>query len=454
MKTIRAVDLFAGAGGTSEGLRQACAEKEHQLKLTAINHWGVAIETHSRNHPNATHLCEDLDNVNPRKVVPDGRLDLLVASPECQHHSKARGGKPINDQSRSSCWHILRWAEALYVQKILIENVPEFESFGPLGANGKPLKSMKGLTFQAFLNALRSLGYRVEYRILNAANYGDPTSRRRLFILAQRGNKPINWPEVTHTPTGETNLFGSTQAWRTAAEIIDWSVPSQSIFTRRKPLKPATLKRIAVGLQKFGLGQTTPFLVKYYGGHTSEPLDKPLPTITASYEHFALVEPFIVELRNNCDVRKLTEPLTTITTQTHHALCQPFLVEAAHGDDAFPGRRTAAITEPLKTVTTSNAFAIAQPFLIKYNRTGKAYPLSEPIDTITTNDRFGLVQPLVNLGNGYGLDIHFRMLRPHELAAAQGFTNYEFTGKKKDVIRQIGNAVPVNLAKALCSVLI
>lgn len=451
MPTFNAVDLFCGAGGTSQGLRQACHEKGLTLNLTAINHWDVAIATHTKNHPEASHLCEDLDNVNPRKVIPQGKLDLLVASPECQHHSRARGGKPVNDQSRSSCWHILRWAEAIHISNLLIENVPDFESFGPLGSNGRPLKSKRGETFHAFLNALRSLNYRVEYRILNAANYGDPTTRKRLFIRAQKGNRPIVWPEITHTPSGEQTLFGETKPWQSARSIIDWDVPSQSIFNRSKPLKPATMKRIMVGLQKYGL---SPHLIKYYGGHDAETLDKPLPAVTANYEHFGLLEPYIVELRNNCDARSLDEPLTTLCTQKHHALCQPFLVEAAHGDDNFPGRRTASIDAPIRTLTTSNGFGVAEPFLIKYNGTGMAYSLSDPIDTVTTRDRFGLVQPVINLGNGLGLDIKFRMLKAHELAAAQGFTDYEFTGTKKDVIRQIGNAVPVNTAKALCQSII
>lgn len=488
-KTIRAVDLFCGAGGTSEGLKQACAAKGYKLNLTAINHWNTAIETHSKNHPGATHLCEDLDNVNPKRVVPEGRLDLLLASPACTHHSNARGGKPMEEQDRSSAFVILRWAESLYIDRICIENVREFEGWGPLGADGRPLKSKKGETFQAFIQTLRSLGYRVEWKILTAANYGDPTSRERLFIQAARGNKPIIWPEITHTPTGAADLFGETLPWRPASEIIDWSIPSQSIFNRKKPLKPNTLKRIAKGLEKFGLkpfltpnfgerenqeprshsitnplptvtsrgsgNLIEPFLVKYYGGHATQPLNEPLPAVTANYEHYGLLEPFLIELRNNCDWRKLSEPLTTITTQTHHALCQPFIINAAHGEDPYPGRRAIAIDAPLPTVTShSNPFALAQPFIVKYNRTGVAYSTSEPLDTVTTNDRFGLVQPMIHLGDNLYLDVHFRMLQPQELAKAQGFEGYEFTGTKKQQIKQIGNAVPVNLARALCSALI
>lgn len=488
MKTIYAVDLFCGAGGTSEGLKQACQAKGYKLELIAINHWNTAISTHQKNHPEALHLCEDLDNVNPKHVVPRGRLDLLLASPACTHHSNARGGKPMNEQSRSSAWTILRWAEALYVDSIVCENVKEFLQWGPLGADGRPMKSKKGHTFAAFTDALRSLGYRVEWKVLTAANYGDPTSRERLFIQARRGNKPIVWPEVTHTPTGGADLFTQTLPWRTAAEIIDWDIPSQSIFTRPKPLKPNTLRRIAKGLEKFGLkpfltpnfgergsqqprshgisspmptvtsrgsgNLVEPFLIKYYGGHDAQHLNEPLPTVTASYEHFGLIEPFLVELRNNCDMRRLSEPLSTITTQTHHALGQPFIVNAAHGEDGNPGRRAIELERPLPTVTGGNSFALAEPFIIKYNRTGVAYSTAQPLDTVTTNDRFGLVQPMISLGNGFFLDLHFRMLQPHELAKAQGFENYQFLGSKKEQIKQIGNAVPVNLSRALCLSLI
>src|SRR6266404_9126646 len=145
--TIEAVDLFCGAGGTSTGLAHACTFLGYQLKLVAINHWDVAIDTHSTNHPSTTHLCESVDNVDPRKTVPSGRLNILVASPECTHHSNARGGRPMSDQSRATAWAILRWAEALYIDNIIIENVREFKTWGPLGADGRPLKSKRGHTY-------------------------------------------------------------------------------------------------------------------------------------------------------------------------------------------------------------------------------------------------------------------------------------------------------------------
>jgi DNA (cytosine-5)-methyltransferase 1 len=222
MKTINAADLFCGAGGTSTGLHMAAQNLGFHLKLLAINHWNVAISTHSTNHPWADHLCESMDNVDPRKVVPGGQLDLLVASPECTHHSRARGGKPISDQSRSSAWHVLRWAEALYIENILIENVPEFMDWGPIDKDNQPVQKLKGKTFLAFLEALRSLGYNVDYRVLNAADFGDPTTRKRLFIMARR-EKPVLWPDPSFSKEGGKDLFSQTKPWRPARDIIDWA---------------------------------------------------------------------------------------------------------------------------------------------------------------------------------------------------------------------------------------
>jgi DNA (cytosine-5)-methyltransferase 1 len=990
-KQIIAADLFCGAGGTSTGLRQACERHGIDLKLIAVNHWEIAISTHSANHPGAEHLCANLDSVDPRKLVPNGKLDLLVASPECCHHSIARGGKPINDQSRASAWRIVEWCSQITVDRVLIENVKEFcfpvdtlvwtesgllpiqdvqvgmrvlthqgrwravtavlsrkadtvlvkgtgnsilectsnhpiyarkitakcwggqrgrhakvlddpewvsaedlvidksqmtsyrkkysgyfyatprvfpampipyfdngsvdgrsEAFwrmiglwlgdgsirrrrermdglricanhaeagiveaqlaqtglnwnrqvrqsvvvfeatnrylaewlvsnfgqhaygktipawvmsleamlrraliegyeqadghlhkkdgrqravtvskklaiglkavlesisvpvgvgigidkaqlkssalegdreignrrqaywlswkwndrasafhrddnlhrwtkvrkvesgqrnttvydlnveedhsfvadgvvvhnctwGPLGTNGRPLKKRRGETYIAFLKALESLGYTVEARILNAADFGDPTSRERLFIQARRGRKPIRWPEPTHAPAqkvkangnGHRTLFDMSskrRPYRTAREIIDWSVPSESIFARKRPLSPNTLARIWAGLQKFcglpfvinsggrevnprgvdkplntvltrdHLGVVQPFLVKYYGGHDAQSLDEPLPAVTANYEHYGLAEPFIIELRNGQDARSIDAPLSTITTKgMHHALCRPFIVVlrnnvdarsideplstvAASGlhhalcqpfvmvnrnnnapksiDEPLPtlctgnhmylikpfmiryngnhegrkdgDRRNASVDDPIPTLDTSNRFGLVQPFikrshsvdapmpsittldgwgliqpfivamehgghersidkplntittarggahglvqpyLVKYNGTAGPLSVDEPLDTVTAKDRFGLVTPELQPGEEIALlDIHFRMLQPHELAAAMGFPRtYVFTGNREQRVKQIGNAVPVSLARALCATII
>jgi DNA (cytosine-5)-methyltransferase 1 len=522
-RTVMAADLFCGAGGTSTGLLLACNEIGAQLDLLAINHWNIAIDTHTANHPHAQHLCESLDNVDPRKVVAGGRLNVLVASPECTHHSNARGGRPVSDQSRASAWHILRWAEALYIENIIIENVKEFRSWGPIGVNGRPLKKFKGQTFQSFIDALKSLGYQVEDRVLNAAYYGDPTTRERLFIMARRGGRKITWPEPTHFPAGHAQLFQG-EKWRTAREIIDWKLEGNSIFNRKRPLATATLARIEAGLRKFGGKDAEPFLVILRRHADAMSVDGPVPTLTAGGNHVGLAQPFMhsrilrrargqdprthfnrrsaadrhfprrwcsrraVHHRqcehtgaNGAQMRPLDKPLATVSTRGQFGLCEPFLVQVNHGDEGngSRARRAHSVDEPMPTVTTKRgtaliepfmlgqqsgsvprsveqpvptiatdgAIALIEPFLVKYNGTAKAQHVDEPLDTVTTKDRHGLVDCE---RDGYRLDIRFRMLQPAELARAQGFEGYEFKGNREAVVKQIGNAVPVNLAKALC----
>jgi DNA (cytosine-5)-methyltransferase 1 len=415
MSTVYAADLFCGAGGSSTGLSAACSDAGLGLDLLAVNHWDVAISTHSANHPHAKHLCESLDNVNPRKATKRERLNILIASPECIHHSNARGGKPMSDQSRASAWHVLRWAEALYIDNILIENVREFSDWGPLGVDGRPLKSKRGHTFHAFLKALESLGYRVDYRVLNAADYGDATTRNRLFVQARR-NSPIVWPEPTHAPSFATqDLFGTKQAWKPARGIIDWSIPSASIFSRKRPLAAATVERIKAGLQRFG-GKSA--------------------------------EPFLVVLRNHCDAQSLDRPAPTITAGGEHlGLCQPFIMPLNHGAG---DNRAYSIEQPMQTITSVDAWGLVEPLILKYYGTGEMKGVGEPLPTVTAKDRFGLVE-----FDGRRLDIRFRMLQPHELAAAMGFpAHYQFAGNREQRVKQIGNAVPVNLARAICAELI
>jgi DNA (cytosine-5)-methyltransferase 1 len=475
--TIHAVDLFCGAGGTSAGLQRACTSLEKKLRLTAINHWDVAIETHTANHPEASHICETLDSVDPRKAIPRGKLDLLVASPECTHHSNARGGKPMNDQSRASAWHIPRWAGALEINGILIENVKEFRNWGPLGSNGLPLKSRKGETYQAFLNAIRSQGYTVEDKVLNAAHYGDATSRERLFIMCRRGRRPIKWPTPTHSPHGNPTLFGKTERWKTAREIIDWNLKGDDLSKRKRPLADNTMARIEAGLKKFGGPNAEPYLVVLRNNMGARSVDEPVPTITASGKHIGLAEPFVVVMKGTSDAATVDRPLPTVTTKDHLAVCEPFLipqftdnpprsvemplntlttssrgvglvepymVAVNHGSEDVD-----SVDRPLRTVTaTSSDMALVEPFVASYYGTGNVSPVSKPLPTVTTKDRFALVEP-VSDGVRYG--IRFRMLQPHELANAMSFgAGYKFAGGKSEQVKQIGNAVPVCLAAALC----
>jgi DNA (cytosine-5)-methyltransferase 1 len=513
VKKILAADLFCGAGGASTGFIRACRDLGLDYELLAINHWQTAIDTHSLNHPGVKHLCESVERVDPVVAVPGGRLHLLLAGPECTHFSTARGGRPVNPQSRASAWHILKWAQELYIDTILIENVPEFRTWGPVGTNGKPLKSKRGETYRAFLEALRSLGYKVEDRILNSADYGDPTTRRRLFIMARRGRHQVSWPAPTHSKTGGPTLFGTTKKWRAAREVIDWKIQGRSIFNRKKPLKPATIARILAGLEKFGGPQLQPFLVVLRNHMAGQSIDAPLPTLAANGQHVGLAQPFLMHITHGEDggrahsvdeplstvtgakrgemgvvesfvlpqhgggvLRPVREPLPTITTDGAIAVVEPFImpplrfdpkrvesvneplptitatggrlfglaqafiVDAAHGlGGGSVERRVSSVENPIGAVTGSNRFGIAEPFLTKYNRTATgAYSVEEPIDTISTHDRFALVQPVID---GYVLDIHFRMLQPHELAAATSFPKtYVFCGNREDAVKQIGNS--------------
>jgi DNA (cytosine-5)-methyltransferase 1 len=449
-KRIFAVDMFCGAGGTSTGLAMACSAAGIEVDLLAINHWTIAIETHSAQHPWARHMCASVDHVRPTDAVPGGRLHLLVASPECTHHARARGGRPMNEQSRATAWHVAKWAQELYIDNILIENVREFLEWGPLGANGKPLKSRKGETFRAFVVVLESLGYRVEWRVLNAADYGDPTTRERLFIVARRGGKAIPWPERTHSPAGGPNLFGKTRPYRTAREVIDWKLENPSIFSRKKALAPNTMARILAGLKKFN-PQLEPFIVTLRQHVAARSMNEPVPTVTGGGTHLGLCVPFMLGQQSGSAPRHVDDPVPTIATKGAIELVQPFIVQVTHGEG--DSGRPQTVDKPLPTITTKNGYGLAEPFITKFYRTATSgTSVDEPLDTVTTKDRFGLVMPIVD---GKALDIRFRMLQPHELARAQGFPDgYAFQGNKSEIVKQIGNAVPVNLAKSLCAALV
>jgi DNA (cytosine-5)-methyltransferase 1 len=452
MRTIHAADLFAGAGGATEGSYRAARRLGLRLNMVAINHWPVAVRTHSRNHPDAAHLCMSVEAVDPRLAVPGGELDLLLAGPECTHHSTARGGRPIKDQSRASAWNILRWLELLNVRRVLIENVPEFQTWGPLNAKNRPIATRKGETYRAFLRAVESLGYTVEARVLNAADYGDATTRRRLFIQARKGRGPIVWPEPTHSRAGIESLLRATAKWRGAREVIDWTLPSPSIFDRKRPLSPKTLRRIEVGLQRFG---GRPFVLAQQSGGVARSTDEPLPTI-ATDGAISMVEPFLVEYHSEKPgetprVRSIGEPLPTLTTENRFGLCEPFLVTMRGGEDSQVASSAQSLTEPLRTISaggTHHGLVKVEPFLSSYYGNGSNVPVSQPVPTVTTKDRFALVIP-------DGVDIKFRMLQPHELASAMGFpSDYVFEGTKGDVIKQIGNAWACHTATALCEVIL
>jgi len=508
MKRLRAADLFCGAGGFTTGAVQSgCVDV-----VLAVNHWRTAIYTHQENHPETRHICAKIDDIDPRhdRTLPE--LDMLLASPECTHHSIARGGRPICDQKRATPWHVIIWAETKRPKWVIVENVREFRDWGPIDNNGRPIKSQKGKIFRQWVKSLESLGYQVDHQVLNAADFGAATSRQRLFIVARRGRRKadIPWPEITHPKS----------SWRPAHEIIDWTKPCPSIFARKRPLADKTLKRIEIGLRKFVGGGAEPFLVKLRGSRagvgtggtvhgTASPLGtitaggthhglavpfqmkamgrcpgltrgitETVPTIVAARENHAIVVPFITQYHNGPDGPNrnysVDAPLLTLDTQNRYGVVAPYLLAINHGgvDD-----RSRSPREPIATLTTKNGHSLVLPFLTKYYGTAGAQPVGEPLDTITTRDRFGLacasmqwnrsfpsVRYLLN-SNGTEaaqsliatmfelgvIDIGFRMLDVDELAAAQGFPkDYALFGTKADRVRQIGNSVSPPVARALC----
>ena len=408
MKNINVIDMFCGGGGESTGIFAAAKQYDFKINMSAINHWERAIETHSANYPSAEHRCENVQHIEPNTLMASKNTDLLWASPGCQHFSTARGAKPRSESMRSPAWEVLRFAEELRPKRIIIENVPEFRTWGPLDENGKIIKECKGNTFNAFISGLKSLNYIVDYQILCAADYGAATSRRRLFIQAVRKDcaKKIIWPEKTNVKGGDLILPN----WHTASEIIDWTIPCHLISERKKPLAAATMRRIEYGIREFWGEEAVPFIARLYGNSTAESIKKPLSTISCSGAHHMLIQPFITAIGQTSAKqrnRKLTEPLSTICTKQEHCLVKPMLVQ--------------------------------------YYGNGHAVSLSDPIPTLTTKDRYALVNPKYS-----NYELGFRMLQPKELAAATGFpSDYKFTGTKVEVVKQIGNAVPPNFAKAI-----
>lgn len=411
IRTKNAVDLYCGAGGTSTGLLAAASELGVRIKLLAINHWNIAIDTHTSNHPDVEHLCENIDNIKPREAVPSGHLNMLIASPECIYHSNARGGKPVNDQSRSSAWRIHEWCSAIRIDDVLIENVPEFRNWGPVIRKrvfekdetgqyvGKyvyvPDPKRKGEIYQSFLAALRALGYRVEDKVINAANHGDATTRERLFIRARRGKKPIMWPEPTHSPAPKKTLFGPTQErWRAARECIDSSIPSQSIFTRKRPLAPNTLARIFAGLKRFG---GIEFILPQHQGGRPRTMDEPLPTITGNGN--GICQPFLIVLRNHADAQSLDRPVPTIAANGQHmGLCEPFLVRfnGNHSGRTDGERRVQSLDRPMSTLDTSNRLALCEPFIVHSGGPeGDSRSVDEPLRTLLSREHQALVEPFI-----------------------------------------------------------
>lgn len=487
-RTYRVADLFCGAGGSSTGAQRAIRELGGAMDLVAVNHWDIAISSHTRNHPTARHWCVNLDAARPESIVPEGSLDLLMASPECTFFSRARGGKPMNDQSRMSAWHVQRWASTLDVRCILVENVPEFRDWGPVLESGQPDKTKRGMYFQSWVQSLWAMGYEVDWKLLNAADYGDATTRTRFFLQARKDGVPIRWPAPSHARAGSGALFGPVRRWRAAREIIDWTHPGRSIFERKTPLSLKTRMRIARGLQRFGgelaphyirlldlpadlprsvtTASMQPFVLGQQSGSAPRSTAEPLPTI-ATDGAISVIDPTLIPYYGQSEAASVDVPLGTVTTHARFGLCQPMAVPYG------PKAEARSIEEPLPTIMTRDRLGVCTPtaFLVpQFGERGDQAPrlhaIDDPLPAITSHGAGALVQPvaipgesidprrLVTIdGQPYVLDILFRMLTNPELARAMGFDDaeitYEFAGTASQITKQIGNAVPVHLSAAL-----
>src|SRR5690606_30423706 len=424
------VDLFAGGGGASTGLEMGLGRPVH----IAINHNPAAISMHQANHPGALHLETDVWDVDPVQVLAGRKIGWFHASPDCTHHSQAAGGQPRKKEIRDLSWVVTKWAGIGQPRIISLENVKQIRSWGPLvakrckktgrvvrldgsvAAPGErvpreeqflvPDPKRKGRTWRRFLHQLDSLGYVVEHRILRACDYGAPTSRERLFLVARRDGQPIVWPEPTHAAKPAKGQ----KPYRTAAECIDWTIPTQSIFERKRPLADATLRRIARGIQREVIERAQPFIVPIanWSREAVHPVDQPLNTVTAWPRGgaFAVATAFLAQANggfNTTHSKGMDEPMTTVTNT---------------------GSQQQLVTVRLSQGDQDRALRCAA-FMINYYGNGDARSLEQPLDTITTRDRLALVTVWIG-GDPYVIvDICLRMLQPHELYAAQGFpSNY------------------------------
>jgi len=500
------IDLFAGGGGASTGIEQSIGRHVD----IAVNHDRDAVALHQMNHPQTRHLVSDVFEVNPLEVTQGRQVGLLWASPDCKHFSKAKGGKPVSKRVRSLAWVVIKWAKLVRPRVICLENVEEFKTWGPLCEAGTPCPVRKGQTFDRWQQQLRALGYHIEHRELRAADYGAPTIRKRLFLVARCDGQPITWPAPTHAAPSACTRENGLKPWRTAAECIDWDQPVHSIFMDpiearklglKRPLADATMKRIAYGVMRYVVEAENPFIATYYGQKRDgevrgQSLSEPLATQTTSNRH-ALVSAFLAKhYGGGCTnpAAPVEGPMHTVTATDHHGLIAANLVHMGHGETCSTGavrwsHGVRDIEQPLNTVTASGVpaalvtsnllklrhhsygqsqeepihtitaggghFAEVRAFLVKYYGSQQAPELTDPLHTVTTRDRFGLVTVA---GEDYQIeDIGMRMLTPRELFRAQGFPEDYIIDRRADgtklskdaQVRMCGNSVCPPIAAAL-----
>lgn len=397
------VDNFAGGGGASTGIEMAIGASVD----IAINHDPEAIRMHKANHPSTKHYCENVWAVDPVKACAGHPVALAWFSPDCKHFSKAKGGKPKDKNIRGLAWVALRWAGLVRPRVIMLENVEEFKTWGPLNRNHRPIKSKQGVTFEKFVQQLHRLGYQVQHRELVAADYGAPTMRKRFFLIARCDGKPIVWPEPTHGPAdSEAVKAGLLKPYVGAYTQLDFSLPCPSIFDTAeeikekygiravRPLAPKTMERIARGLKKFVLENPEPFIIQCNHGGERRPQDirEPMPTITGKHG-YGVVEPKLapcVMCNNTNNIGASVEsPLPTITTGNRNFVVAPTLIQY-HSETANGEVRGQKLDEPIMTVDGSNRYGLVMSFIQKYyggNYKGNGSDIKKPLHTITTLER-------------------------------------------------------------------
>ncbi len=390
------VDNFAGGGGASTGIEIATG----RVVAAAINHDPAAILMHKTNHPYTEHFQASVWDIDPVAVCRGRRVGLAWFSPDCKHFSKAKGAALVDRKIRGLAWITLRWAAKVRPRVIILENVEEFQTWGPV-RKGKPVKKLAGTTFRKFIRQLEELGYTVEYRELIAADYGAPTSRKRFYMVARCDGKPIVWPKPTHSKTGADGL----PRWRSAAEIIDWSLPCPSVFATKaeimdryglkavRPLAKNTMRRIIRGVDKFTIRSGKPFIVQQKFQNAAQDIEKPLTTVTAVGAHELckpLLAPVTVTNTSNSVGATVGEPVHTVTTAGNQMLVTPFLAECNHSG----GGHIAPVGDAHKTITAKHTGGIVAPALIQYHteqtESVRASGLGVPINTVDASNRYGL----------------------------------------------------------------
>ena len=474
------IDLFCGAGGTSTGVENARYNEQQCAKVVAcVNHDANAIASHAANHPDALHFTEDIRTLElsplmhhldeMRRQYPDAFV-VLWASLECTNFSKAKGGQPRDADSRTLAEHIFRYIEAINPDYIQIENVEEFLSWGDLDEHGKPISRDKGRLYTNWVDNVKAYGYKFDHRILNAADYGAYTSRKRFFGIFAKPYLPIVWPKPTHSKTGGGDLFGSLAKLKPVKEVLDFADEGESIFNRKKPLSPKTLERIYAGLIKFVAGGKEAFLVKYNsmsrtGKYHAPSIDEPCPTVATQGRLGVAQVNFLSKYYGGSPEGKsvsVEEPAGAITTRDHHSF-----ITAYYGNG-----HNHSIDAPAPTLTTKDRLAFVD---MQYGN-GTPCGIHNPAPTVTTNPKHHLVtcrkdhydsaiaispndSPIMAKIKRfmvlYGIvDIKMRMLRIQELKRIMGFpADYVLVGTQADQKKFIGNAVEVNMARVLCEAL-